>query len=642
MVKISTMIKYLDLFGTRCTFYSDKMPKFYSVTGGIFTFLSFLVCLLIFVILSLDDIKRKFPDITTSFIPSQGYRKIKFGKEKIWIPWRIVDFNNNKIINYTNLLYPIIYYYSRIQDNETGQFHLTTKILDYKLCNETSLAKESNIHQINVPLNELYCINMDDLEMGGSWITEYINYISFDLYYCENGINYDENNIKCSSFNKILNFIGKNNSLEIDVLYPIVQFQPTNKTYPIIVIYRQHFYHLSKYVNKVDRFFLQENVLTDDSGWFIKKEYNNSFWGINTISDDTYFNGNENDLINEEYTSRAYSFNIYLEPGIILYKRKYKKLYIIFSDFFPVAYIISIVMKNIAKFFKKAESNKKMIELLFENLKEKPNSFEEILNKLRIQNNSNKFITSKFNPKKANEKSIENNSLRRKKLKYSIEPKRIKNNTFKNNSSQNLNISNLNNNNNSNNNYSNNNNSNNNNSNNNSINNMNKSFSNKNIHSKFYQNNKKLLFNNNNTTKQNLMSNENNFLKDNHLLEKINNFESCKQIKPKKKIIKQRLFPYKYYLCSVFIRNLDASQDSLFYTSRFAKVYSFLCQLFDITTYLCFQREFNALKKTFNEKSVHFIEKNKKMNINSNNFIRDISQCIGEHKFYILAQGIKK
>ena len=26
----ATIIKYVDLFGTRCTFYSDKMPKFYS------------------------------------------------------------------------------------------------------------------------------------------------------------------------------------------------------------------------------------------------------------------------------------------------------------------------------------------------------------------------------------------------------------------------------------------------------------------------------------------------------------------------------------------------------------------------------------------------------------------------------------
>ena len=71
--------------------------------------------------------KRKFPDITTSYIPSEGYRKIKFGQEKIWIPWRIVDYNNNESVNHTNLLYPIIYYYSRTKDDKTREFHLKTK-----------------------------------------------------------------------------------------------------------------------------------------------------------------------------------------------------------------------------------------------------------------------------------------------------------------------------------------------------------------------------------------------------------------------------------------------------------------------------------------------------------------------------------
>ena len=34
------------------------------------------------------------------------------------------------------------------------------------------------------------------------------------------------------------------------------------------------------------------------------------------------------------------------------------------------------------------------------------------------------------------------------------------------------------------------------------------------------------------------------------------------------------------------------------------------------------------------------IEKTKKININNNNFMKDINDCIGEQKFYILAQGI--
>jgi hypothetical protein len=92
---IATIIKYIDLFGTRCTFYSEKMPKLYTVIGGIFSMISILVCILIFIIFSIDDLKRKFPNTATSSIPSEGYRKIKFGEEKIWIPWRIVDYNNN-------------------------------------------------------------------------------------------------------------------------------------------------------------------------------------------------------------------------------------------------------------------------------------------------------------------------------------------------------------------------------------------------------------------------------------------------------------------------------------------------------------------------------------------------------------------
>ena len=106
-----SLIKYMDLFGTRCTFYSEKMPKLYTITGGIFTILSICVCILIFIIFSFDDIYRKYPNSTTSFIPSEGYRKIKFGEEKIWIPWRIVDYNNNEFVNHSGLLYPIIYYY---------------------------------------------------------------------------------------------------------------------------------------------------------------------------------------------------------------------------------------------------------------------------------------------------------------------------------------------------------------------------------------------------------------------------------------------------------------------------------------------------------------------------------------------------
>ena len=594
----STILKYLDVFGTRCTFYSDKMPKYYTVTGGIFSIFSILLFFLIFIVYSLDDIKRKFPITTTSYIPSQGYKKLKFGKEKIWIPWRIVDYNNNEFINHTGVLHPIIYYHTGIKNEITKEFNFTTKILNYKLCNETSMKEKKNIYRISVPLNEIYCIDMEDLDMGGSWITEFINYVQFDIYYCEDGIDYDENNSKCSSFNKIINFIGENNSLEFDFYYPVVQFQPTNITNPLIVIYQQHFYHLSKYVSKIERLYLQENVLTDDLGYILSKETNYSYLGLNLITGETYFNGKEKDLFNEGSNSRAYSLNLYLEPGIIHYKRNYKKLYTIFSDFFPFGYIIFIFVKNISKLFKKIESNKKMVELLFENLQEKSSAFEENLQKLRIKNTYYKYERASFNKK---DKKF--NSFKQKKLSMDLSMS----NNFTNQAFKYVN--------------------------------KNSNNSNK-FNSNIYNTPKSRRANPQNTSNNNLILNDHYLRLNNDLFKKtIKSNIPLSNNTLKKSFIKQKLFPYKYYCFSVFIKNLNISKGkNYFFSPRFSKIYTFLSQLIDITTYISLHREFTALKKIFNENSLNIIEKRKKINVNSKNFIKEITDSIDDKKFHILAQ----
>ena len=605
MEKTATILKYLDIFGTRCTFYSDKMPKFYTVTGGIFSLLSLSICLLTFIIFSLDDLKMKYPITTTSFIPSEGYKKIKFGNQKIWIPWRIVDYNNNKYINHTGILFPIIYYYSGKRDEKTKDFNLYKKILHYKLCNETTMAFENNTHKISVPLNEIYCIEMEELDMGGSWITEFINYIQFDLYYCEDGIDYNETNPKCSSYDKIRDFIGENNSLEFEFYYPIIQFQPVNKINPVIVIYKHHFYHLSKFVYKIERLFFQQTVLTDDTGLMIYKEYNTSYLGLNTINGETYFNGNEKDLINEGSNSRAYSFNIYLEPGIILYKRYYKKLYSIFSDFFPIGYFIYIILKYISKLVKKVENNKKMIELLFENLKEKSNAFEENLEKLRIKNNYFSIERNSYNRMK--ERNFINDIKVFKKKKLSVDlsfnSKNFQNHAFK--------IAN------------------------NSNNNKSKYSSNVNI-SPNPKNKKSNILN---TSKQNLLNDHYFRINNNNSLIIKKSDKSSQNNTLKKSFIQEKLFPNKYYFFSIFIKNLNISKGkNIFFSSRFSKIYIFLCQLFDITTYISLHREFNALKKIYNEKCVNTIEKKKKINVNTKNFIKEISNNIDDKNFHILAE----
>jgi len=612
MKSLSYFLTYIDIYGTKYTFFSNKRPKLYTVTGGILSIISIFFCILIPLIFTIDDLKRKIPHITISPIFSENYRKVKIKDEKIRIPWRLIDSNYNEYVNHTGLLYPIIYYVvgTKNQDNEKMNFR--KRELKYKLCNETSMENENNyLYKIQIPLNKLYCIDMDELDIGGNWMNEFIYYVQFNLFYCEDGINYDQNNPKCTSYNKIIDSVGLNNSLRIAIYYPEVHIQPINKENPLVVTFKQHSFDISRYTSKIEKIILQKNILTDDSGWVMKKELNTSFWGVNLISGDNFYRGERIDYENQEINSKAYSFTIYLESDIIHYRRYYKKFNSILAEIVPVAYIIFFIFKHISKIFKFAEGNKKIIELLFENLIEKP----EKMKKNNINSDNNNFMSISF--KKVISKD-DSNLKNKKKPKISVDYVLSgKNNNFHRssvvNKKRNTNLT---------------------------INNFNLKASNK-----LFVQNKKMSNNN--------MSNQNLLLESGKKREFIINDEKVVKIPRKTKsdknviqsqqsLVKKKLFPYKYYLFSVFIKNLNISKGNYLFSSRFAKVYTFLCQLFDVTTYISLQREFSLLKNTLSEKNIKLIENYNKINVNSKNFLKDISYCIGEQKLNILAQGVKK
>ena len=309
MIIISEIFKYLDCFGAKFNFYIEKNRKLYTPLGGILTLLSLIFSILIFVYIYLDDFLHKLPNSTTS-TEKEEHRIIKFKEEKIWIPWRIRDFGG-KTINHTNLLYPIIYYYKGIRDNNFNSMVTSYDFINYKLCNETSMVNNSNLYIIDIELDQLYCIDMEDLNMGGSWDSDFLFLITLDIYGCKNGIDYDKDNENCTTYEKIIEIFGDNNCLEFEMYYPVVHYQPMNKSTPIIIEYTNYFYHLSRFSNKIDRLYLQQHILRDDIGWINKNEHIYSRWGSASLNGDSYATGNKRDLMNEGSTSRFYSFIIF-------------------------------------------------------------------------------------------------------------------------------------------------------------------------------------------------------------------------------------------------------------------------------------------------------------------------------------------
>ncbi len=159
-------------------------------------------------------------------------------------------------------------------------------------------------------------------------------------------------------------------------------------------------------------------------------------------------------------------------------------------------------------------------------------------------------------------------------------------------------------------------------------------------------NNKKKNNDNNNknsSNKKNLSSNLSiniiNHKNENHSHNSDTNNVITFKIKTKTRYLKKQLFPYKYYLCSIFIKNTDISNKTFCFTRKFIVVYNFICQLFDISSYLILQREFETMKNTLiEEKHRKIIEKRKKINVNEKSFNMNMKECLEGKKLSIFGK----
>jgi len=568
------ILRYLDLYGTKCSFYTDQKLKLYTPFGGILSIISIVAGIVIFIYTNISSFRRKEPKIITSSIIEEN-QKIKFTNEKIWIPWRILEYNINDY-NFSGILFPIIKYYYRESKNE----ELKSKEISYKLCNETSMINESDNLLIDSSLDKLFCIDMDDLYMGGSFSDNYIYYIEFGLYICRNGMIYNETNSNCISFDKLNNI---SNYLQLIFYYPTIQFQECELESPVKIKYHKNYSILSTNMLKIDKLFLQKIILYDILGIFTHKEKQYSFWGLSSINRDIYYTGNRKNRT----TSKLYTFEIYIESNSIIYTRTYKNFFIILAQSLPLISLVNNLLKLIAKLFKSSSINRKMTELLFENLTEKPNRFENYLEELKAKKNSSKKLDDNNNIISIpdNSKNLQNISS------FSL---------FKNKDKE-----------------------------------FEKEDKKENDESKVINNKDKI------TNKKSEKNDE--------LINSLINYKrmSLRFKEPifhkKKRFVANKLFPFRYYFWAVFAKNIDLTKNRFFLSKKFIKVYCFLCQLFDISSYCVLQKEFNVMKNSlFDEKNIQLIEKTGKINVNGQSFMRDMSEAIENNKFNILGKNIKR
>jgi len=594
-------LKYCDFFDVKFHFYIGGHPTNNTIFGGIMNILFILSCFLTFLIFSLDDVRRLNPITSKSEIPGAEMRIVNLHNSKIWIPWRMVTYEE-KFVDHRGILHPIVSLIEGHWNNSFGM-NLTYHTLNYKLCNETSMANKTDEYKIDIPLDELFCIEDDDIPWGGSWYGDILYFIEVNLFLCKEGINFNASDPRCTKMTDLLQH--RNTSWLFEFYFPVVQFQPTNIEVPMAVIYRSYYYRLSSYANKVERIYVQENILSDDKSLINTNSKNSSYWGvINNIYGDSYFMPDGVDPLVKSTSSRLYSLVIYMDQGYIYYTRSYKKVFSILSDIFPILNFLLLVFKRFTHIVKLTFAKKSTAELLFEN-----GQFTGIGSPKRLffkndyikkeRDNEPKIITIKRHSNSRHINNILNNNNNF--LHFSgVELKsELENNNSKNNNTAEKRPSFI------------------------ELNNDENSQSKANL-----KNVNLLGFLNMSQLKQAKEHKLGGRILDYSMELKGDTSQKFKVLKQKKK---SYLFPLYYFFMDIFIDKLIKPKSLCCVDKRYLTVYNFMGQIFDISSHIHLFKHYNVIKNIFlsefsGGKDLHQINMDNKMNINDETLMADINK----------------
>ena len=588
-------LRYCDFFNIKYNFnYENKINI--TIFGGLMGITFIIISIIVIIILSIDDIRKLNPITTKSEIPGGDFRVVNLKESNIYIPWRLITYEE-KFINHKGILYPSI---TLIEGNLDENIGMDLKVhnLNYTLCNETSMINITDQYEIDTPLNELFCIEQNDIPFGGSWLSDKLFYLEVNLFLCEDGIKYNASDNRCTPLQDIVKFT--NTTWLFEFFYPNVQFQPTDHDIPMRVIYKNYYYRLSSYTYKLERLYIQENILHDDTSLITTKSKNNSCWGVSTIYGDTYFWQEEQDPLVKSNSSVLFSLDIYMDQGYIYYTRSYKKIFDIISNVFPIVNFLLIIFYKLTVWVKSAFAKQSIVEMIFENSKIFKNKKKFYLN---IENNTNNNNMKPRNTIYINKRPKFEDNLKINKDK--MIPKKI-----------------------------------------NSINNMhirdncsankepNKSIMKKTVDHNYKDDSHLELFNafsikklikskernGNNKYLSNIDEKSNNVNKD-------NKDTSNEEYIPKKE--KKSLFPLFYFFMDIFLDKLDKPRSFCCLDKKYLIVYNFMGVLFDISSYVLLFKYFNIYKTVFSEelKSLNINRFDKKININNREMMATL-----EHK----------
>jgi len=287
-MNLKRLILMLDLFGNKPSFNINGHKSYKTVFGVIMSILLVIMSIIFSIIFNKELFLHKKPEIIETYkynnfsIKLTNNNIFAFSLKNInstnYIDESIYNININKIIitknkntNYNN------YNYNN-NDNNNNTFIIEKEKINYYICNNYSFNILQNYFN-NLPLNNLYCLNLSDIEIQGEYMRDKYIYIDIEFNKCINNSN-NNNNIICKSQEIIDEILNEG---YIEIFMSNFGFLANNYKNPIYKygknIYR--YFNIDKYIEF--NIYMKETEIKSDIGIIFETYDNKKFVTLNII-----------------------------------------------------------------------------------------------------------------------------------------------------------------------------------------------------------------------------------------------------------------------------------------------------------------------------------------------------------------------
>ena len=375
------MLNYLDYFyiyGIKQYFYTNYSIRYHTKFSEILACISYILILFFIIYFGKSLFIKKNPSLNQIEINNYSPENINLTENKFFLAFAIQD------NNYSNYINPSIYeveatFVQISRDQKNKEVIQNSKNFELIQCDKLNISIVKDFI-ISLPLSNLYCIkNTIDLNINGTYLMDYWNYIIINFKYCT-GKSYCKDNKTINEFLKggYFGIFTSNININLNNFYNPITVSVLNTYTSILPLMLKDIW-----------FYIRNNEIVTDSGFFFedkKKEEYYSFDEIKECISDIIKSNNIFLRLLIRASSRKFIYNRqYIKAGTVIADiAAWSKLVFIIGEFLTCIIDRVYYRHYLLSFFNSSEQ------------KLNKNFFNTDINK-KINFSQNEFSTVKLN-----------------------------------------------------------------------------------------------------------------------------------------------------------------------------------------------------------------------------------------------------